>query len=60
MRQRQPDRAELLPARGDAVEYATRNDQVAACVVVAQRKTEGGVPEGDERSNQRRTEGDRR
>ena len=60
MRQRQPDRADLLPARGDAVEYAPRHHQMAAGIVVAQRQIECGEPEGSECSEQRRSDGDHR
>ena len=40
MRQRQPDRADLLPARRDAVDDAPRDDEMAARVVVAEREAE--------------------
>ena len=42
MGQRQPDRADLLPARRDAVEDAPRDDEMAARVVVAEGEAERG------------------
>ena len=48
MRQRQPDRADLLPAGRDAVEDAAADDEVAARVVVAEREAEMRVVQGDE------------
>ena len=47
MRQRQPHRADLLPARRDAVEDPARDDQMAARVVVAEREAEPMVVQGD-------------
>ena len=38
VRERQPHRADLLPARHQAVEDAPRDDEVGAGVVVAERK----------------------
>jgi hypothetical protein len=38
MRQRQPDGADLLPPRRQAVDDASRDDQVGARVVVRERK----------------------
>ena len=43
MRQRQPDRADLLPAGHDAVEDTARDDEVGAGVVVAERETDRRV-----------------
>ena len=42
VRQRQPDGADLLPAGREAVEDAARDDQMAARVVVAQRRVPSG------------------
>jgi hypothetical protein len=41
MGQRQPDSADLLPSRRDAVEDSARDDEVAARVVVTEREAEG-------------------
>ena len=43
MRQRQPDRTDLLPAGHDAVEDTARDDEVGAGVVVAEREADQGV-----------------
>jgi hypothetical protein len=40
MRQRQPHRADLLPAGNEAVEDAARDDEVRARVVVAEGQAE--------------------
>ena len=53
MWKRQPDGAELLPARRDAVENAARDDQMAARIVVAEREAEPMVEERDERAAER-------
>ena len=50
MRQRQPDRADLLPARRDAVEDAPRDDQMPARIVVAEREAEAMIVKRDERA----------
>src|SRR5213082_3026467 len=55
MRQRQPDGADLLPSRRDAVEDAARDDQMSARVVVAEREAEPVVvPRGDSADERRR------
>lgn len=43
MRQRQPDGADLLPSRRQAVDDAPRDDEVGARVVVRERETGGCV-----------------
>ena len=53
MRQRQPDGADLLPARRDAVEDAARDDEVAARVVVAEREAEPMVVQRGDRADDR-------
>jgi len=46
MRQRQPHRSNLLPARRDAVEDAPGDDEMPARVVVAERETQAMVVKG--------------
>ena len=56
--QRQPDRADLLPSRRDAVEDSTRDDEVSARVVVAEREAQLVIVQSRGRADDRR--GDRR
>ena len=53
MGQRQPDGADLLPSRRDAVEDSARDDEVAARVVVAEREAERVIVPRDERAAER-------
>ena len=58
MRQRQPDRADLLPARRQAVENAPRDDQMRARIVVGERETEPRVVDGCGGADDRGRSGD--
>jgi len=58
MRQRQPDGADLLPAGQEAVDDATRDDEMRARVVVAQRQAGGRVEECRRAPDQERRDGD--
>ncbi len=55
MRQRQPDGADLLPARRDAVDDPARDDEMSAGVVVTERQTEEMImPRRDRAADSRR------
>ena len=50
MRQRQPDGADLLPPRRNAVDDAARDDEVATGVVMAEREAEPVIVDRDDHS----------
>ena len=56
MGQRQPDRADLLPTRRNAVDDPARDDEVPARVVVGERQAELMIMPRDDRAAERRHE----
>ena len=59
MRQRQPDRANLLPSRSDAVDDSSRDDQMPARIIVAEREAEPMIVDRDESAADRGHGGNR-
>ena len=59
VRQRQPDGADLLPARRQAVEHPPRDDEMRARVVVREREAEAVVVDGRGGAEQRDDRRDR-
>ena len=53
MRQREPDGADLLPSRREAVEHAARDDEMGARVVMGKRQAEAVIMDGREDADQR-------
>ena len=60
MRQRQPDRANLLPAWRKAVDDSPRDDEMRARVVMSERQTRRGVVDGRGRAREETYRGNKK
>ena len=59
MGQREPDGADLLPSRRQAVDDPARDDEMAASVVVAERQAEPVIVKRDDCAGESRNDGER-